>query len=42
MPFCSERCRLMDLGTRFDEDYYVCEELGDGTGSINYAPEDDS
>jgi len=26
-PFCSERCRLLDLGKWFDEDYKVSRAL---------------
>lgn len=32
-PFCSERCRLLDLGRWFDERYRVPgERAGDGPG----------
>ena len=28
-PFCSDRCRLLDLGRWFDEDYRVVREVQD-------------
>ena len=27
-PFCTERCRLIDLGRWFDEDYRIPEKQG--------------
>lgn len=29
-PFCSERCRLIDLGEWFNEDHRLPESTGDG------------
>lgn len=29
-PFCSERCRLIDLGKWLDSNYRICEEKRDG------------
>jgi len=29
-PFCSERCRLIDLGEWFDEGHRISEPLGEG------------
>jgi uncharacterized protein len=29
-PFCSERCRLVDLGKWFNEDFKVSQELKPG------------
>jgi endogenous inhibitor of DNA gyrase (YacG/DUF329 family) len=31
-PFCSERCRLLDLGNWASERYVVCEPLFDEEG----------
>ncbi|MES9969670.1 MAG: DNA gyrase inhibitor YacG [Candidatus Thiodiazotropha sp.] len=28
-PFCSERCRLIDLGDWFDENHRISEPMGD-------------
>lgn len=28
-PFCSDRCRLLDLGKWLDEGYVIAEPLGD-------------
>jgi endogenous inhibitor of DNA gyrase (YacG/DUF329 family) len=36
-PFCSERCRLLDLGRWASEDYAVEDEAGDEGESL---PED--
>ena len=33
MPFCSERCRLIDLGRWLDEDYGLEIEREEGSGS---------
>ena len=32
-PFCSERCRLLDLGNWFDERYRISEPLADEAGA---------
>jgi endogenous inhibitor of DNA gyrase (YacG/DUF329 family) len=37
-PFCSERCRLIDLGKWFNEDYRISTPLD---GSPNAAPKAD-
>jgi endogenous inhibitor of DNA gyrase (YacG/DUF329 family) len=31
-PFCSERCRLIDLGDWLDENHRIPEPAGDGVG----------
>jgi endogenous inhibitor of DNA gyrase (YacG/DUF329 family) len=31
-PFCSERCRLIDLGEWLDEGHRICETPGEGYG----------
>jgi len=31
-PFCSERCRLVDLGHWLEEDYRIAEQDDDGGG----------
>jgi uncharacterized protein len=31
-PFCSERCRLIDLGDWIDETHKISEPLGDAQG----------
>jgi endogenous inhibitor of DNA gyrase (YacG/DUF329 family) len=31
-PFCSERCRLIDLGEWLDEHHRICEPLADEAG----------
>ena len=37
MPFCSERCRQIDLGNWLDESYGLPYE---GEGTLDRAPED--
>lgn len=32
LPFCSERCKLVDLGAWLDEEYRISEPLAGGTG----------
>jgi endogenous inhibitor of DNA gyrase (YacG/DUF329 family) len=40
-PFCSPRCRLIDLGKWLGQDYRIAgERAGDGAGGAA-APEDD-
>ncbi|NLK40879.1 MAG: DNA gyrase inhibitor YacG [Planctomycetes bacterium] len=43
-PFCSERCRLIDLGAWLDERYRVGIEQNDDTSQEQHPPmeEDDS
>lgn len=43
MPFCSERCRLIDLGKWADGDYVISTPLepGEGIGSKENAEEDE-
>ncbi|MGB5830927.1 MAG: DNA gyrase inhibitor YacG [Thiohalocapsa sp.] len=44
-PFCSERCRLIDLGDWFDENHRIPEPLGelpDGESDVWSDPSDDS
>jgi len=36
MPFCSDRCRLIDLGRWFDEDYSMPAELSDELDDDGY------
>lgn len=31
-PFCSERCKMVDLGKWFDEDHKISEDLLDEQG----------
>ena len=41
-PFCSERCRLLDLGAWFDEEYGLDEgDLGLGGGDDPKEPKSD-
>jgi endogenous inhibitor of DNA gyrase (YacG/DUF329 family) len=42
-PFCSERCRLVDLGRWLGEDYRIpAEPAGDGAGTLQGdSPNDD-
>ena len=35
-PFCSQRCKLIDLGKWFDEDYKISSPVPEG-----YVPEND-
>jgi uncharacterized protein len=37
MPFCSERCRLVDLGRWLDEDYGLAIEREEGDKPIERA-----
>ena len=39
-PFCSERCRLIDLGKWASEDYKISEPAQPGAG-LSENPEDD-
>ena len=34
-PFCSEKCRLVDLGQWFEEDYSIAVDDFVSTGNIN-------
>jgi endogenous inhibitor of DNA gyrase (YacG/DUF329 family) len=34
-PFCSDRCRLLDLGNWLDENYRIPEAEKKGTGYFN-------
>jgi len=40
-PFCSERCRMADLGRWLSEDYRVPDDSPDEGGSIPDGPSDD-
>ncbi|KPJ58893.1 MAG: hypothetical protein AMS15_07465 [Planctomycetes bacterium DG_23] len=35
-PFCSERCRMVDLGRWFEEEYCISEKLGDAEDMNSY------
>ncbi|HDS85613.1 MAG TPA: DNA gyrase inhibitor YacG [Phycisphaerales bacterium] len=39
-PFCSERCRLVDLGAWLDERYKVCAEPGGESARDQQTPSD--
>jgi hypothetical protein len=41
-PFCSERCRLIDLGDWFDEKHRICEPLDDRSDGPGPDPGPDS
>jgi endogenous inhibitor of DNA gyrase (YacG/DUF329 family) len=38
-PFCSERCRLIDLGDWLDESHRICEPLYDAVDGPGLEPE---
>jgi endogenous inhibitor of DNA gyrase (YacG/DUF329 family) len=42
-PFCSDRCRLQDLGRWFGEGYRIPgERAGDGSGALSNGGEEDA
>ena len=40
VPFCSRRCKLLDLGKWLDEEYRIPAEPGGPTGEIGAEDED--
>ncbi len=41
-PFCSKRCKLLDLSRWLSEDYRVAgEPAGDGAGQFGYSEDED-
>lgn len=41
MPFCSERCRLIDLGNWIDEKYVISTPIASSGGSAEAEPDED-
>jgi len=38
-PFCSKRCKLIDLGKWLTEEYKISEKLEESEGAANAEPE---
>jgi endogenous inhibitor of DNA gyrase (YacG/DUF329 family) len=41
-PFCSERCRLIDLGRWIDEEYRIPDQPDTAGGGVDGIPDPDS
>ena len=41
MPFCSERCKLIDLGKWASEEYVISTPLEPGAGALGEARDED-